>query len=387
MSKYRDDMNDTLVIGDVTWAGLRSVAESTVYVSDKVMFGLPMLLVDSAAMGDQVFDRTRRVVDERVRVADAVIGRATLRTVVLERLRASDSVASGTESLVSEVVLVSDELILSTRAAVSESVRLSDTVLGRRIARQLVTEHAKVADAVPFSASQLIVAAVTVASSTIDRLRAHTLVVDSMVLGDALAGGITSGPAIVTELVRIDGMPLGVLHARDLVNDMALAIWDEALQPGADVGQAWTAPTSGWATSRYAPFTFNSLAVIDGVAYALGADGVYALDGKGELIEAQVRTGMVDMTGGVLCHPLQSLINYELVGSAWLDVWQTQGGEQAERYTYPLPVEPANVPTTGRFTLGRGLRGRNFQYALRLAGQRAHINDWSVTFAPSKRSI
>jgi hypothetical protein len=182
-------------------------------------------------------------------------------------------------------------------------------------------------------------------------------------------------------------MPLGVLHARDLVNDMALAIWDEALQPGADVGQAWTAPTSGWATSRYAPFTFNSLAVIDGVAYALGADGVYALDGKGELIEAQVRTGMVDMTGGVLCHPLQSLINYELVGSAWLDVWQTQGGEQAERYTYPLPVEPANVPTTGRFTLGRGLRGRNFQYALRLAGQRAHINDWSVTFAPSKRSI
>ena len=74
MSNYRDDMNDTLVIGDVTWAGLRSVAESTVRVSDKVMFGLPMLVVDSAILGDQVFDRTRRVVDERVRVADAVIG-------------------------------------------------------------------------------------------------------------------------------------------------------------------------------------------------------------------------------------------------------------------------------------------------------------------------
>ena len=37
--------------------------------------------------------------------------------------------------------------------------------------------------------------------------------------------------------------------------------------------------------------------------------------------------------------------------------------------------------------LGRGLRGRHFGYTLRLKGQHAYINDWTVLTAASKRSI
>jgi hypothetical protein len=387
MSNYRDDVNDTVVMGDSTWAGLRTIAESTIFLSDQVLFGLVMLVADGVTLSDEVMDRIRRVVDEHVTVGDAVPDSATLRTLVGEQVRVTDTILSALTSLVDEVAVLGDKLILRTRATVIDTVVVSGEALNRRIARQLVTEHARLADAVPFAARHLIEDDAAVAALVVDRLRARSLVVDAVVLADELAGAFANGPALVTELVRVDGMAFGVLHARDLVNDMTVALWDEALQPGADMGQAWTAPTTGWATSRYAPFTFTSLAVIDGTAYAFGPDGVYALDGEGELIEAQARTGMVDMTGGVLCHPLQSLISYELVGSAWLDVWQAHGGVQAERYTYPLPVEPAAVLTTGRFSLGRGLRGRHFQYALRLTGQRAHINDWSVALAPSKRSI
>jgi hypothetical protein len=387
MSSYRDDVNDTVVMGDATWAGLSTIGESTVRMSDAALFGLAMLVVDAAVLGDQVYDRTLCIVDEALSASDTVLGRATLRSLVSERAIASDDILSALASLVTESLVVSDAVVLRTRAAVSDTVRVDGTALNHRIARQMVAEQARLTDAVPFAARQLVEDAAAVAGSTIDRLRARALVVDALVLADEIVSGGAGGQALVTELVRMAGEHFDRLHARDLVNDLAAALWDEALQPGADVGQAWTAPTDGWATSRYAPFTFASLAVIDGKAYALGHDGIYALDGDGELIEAQARTGMVDMTGGVLCHPLQSIISYELAGSAWLDVWQTHGGVQAEHHTYPLPVEPAAVLTTGRFALGRGLRGRHFQYALRLTGQRAHINDWSVTIAPSKRSI
>lgn len=387
MSNYRDDVNEIAVMGDATWAGLRTIAESTIFLSDQVLFGLAMLVADGAILSDQVADRIGRVVNEHVIVGDAVLGSATLRTLVVEQARIADTTRSAMATLVDEGVVLGDEVILRTRATVTDSVVVSGDALNHRIARQIVAEHARLTDAVPFAARQVIEDGAAAADQVIDRLRARSLVVDSAVLADELAGAFTSGPALVTELVRVEDMAHGVLHARDMVSDMAAAIWDEALQPGADLGQAWTAPAGGWAMSRYAPFTFASLAVIDGTAYGFGADGVYALDGDGEQIEAQARTGMVDMTGGVLCHPLQSLIAYELIGSAWLDVSQTQGGVQAESYTYSLPAEPAAVLTTGRFSMGRGLRGRHFQYALRLSGQRAHINDWSVTLAPSKRSI
>ena len=47
----------------------------------------------------------------------------------------------------------------------------------------------------------------------------------------------------------------------------------------------------------------------------------------------------------------------------------------------------ADALTNARAVFGRGLRGRHFAYTLRLKGQRAYINDWSVLTAASKRSI
>jgi hypothetical protein len=140
--------------------------------------------------------------------------------------------------------------------------------------------------------------------------------------------------------------------------------------------------------SRYAPFTFNGLAVIDGVLYGTTADGVYALSARGEAIEARMATGKVDMGKGVLVHPVAAYLEYELDadGAAVMDVTTTQSGT-AETYSYPLESEPAAELTNGRIVFGRGLRGRHFSFTLRLTARHAYINDLRVESAPTKRSV
>ena len=138
--------------------------------------------------------------------------------------------------------------------------------------------------------------------------------------------------------------------------------------------------------SRYLPYTFRGLAVIDGVAYGMSADGVYALDGDSETIAASMRTGKLDIGQGGLVHPLAAYMEYELDGAAEMDVTTTQSG-QAETYTYTLPNEVADELTNGRFIFGRGLRGRHFSFTLRMTGTHGYINDLSVNVTATKRSV
>jgi hypothetical protein len=151
-------------------------------------------------------------------------------------------------------------------------------------------------------------------------------------------------------------------------------------------GMAWTANTETWAMSRYAPYSFTSVVVIDGQLFASGPDGVYALSGGTEQITANIRTAKVDVGKGALAHPLNAYLEYELVGTATMSVSQTQAGA-VERYSYVLPQKAAQELTNGRFTFGRGLRGRHFTFELTMTGQRGYINDLSVLVAPTKRRV
>ena len=73
--------------------------------------------------------------------------------------------------------------------------------------------------------------------------------------------------------------------------------------------------------------------------------------------------------------------------AASVAVTTTQAGASTT-YTYPLDARPvADALTNARAVFGRGLHGRHFAYTLRLTGQRAYINDWSVLVTTGKRSI
>lgn len=388
MSNYRDDVNDTAVARDTLLTRTRTIAESTARVRDVLLFGLVALTVETAAASDGVADKTTSFLTESARVSEQYLHRAYKSNLLVEPGRASDAVAHSVRVLLQESAHAADELQAGVRTVLVERAVGSDEVAGQRYSKQTVQEQGKARDVLVVLQRTLVQDAARGGAAVVDRLRARTLVADAARASDTVLDTVAARPVALMEHARGSDALLGALRARDLVQDLPAVGWDELLSPGMLVGQAWTARTSGWAMSRYAPFAFTGLAVVDGVLYATGPDGVYALDGDQEEIDAQLRTGQLDMTGAVLALPVESHIEYELRGNAWLDVTTTQGGQLAQTYSYPLNARPySDVLTNARFVLGRGLRGRHFGYTLRLKGQHAYINDWTVLTAASKRSI
>lgn len=386
MSSYRDDVNEIAVASDSTWTRVKTIAESTARVRDVLLFGLVLVLNEHAVARDVVIDKVSHVTVEHALGSDQVMDRATVKTLVAERARGGDVLTGRARAWLVETASASDVLLTGTRVLLIENAAARDQILSQRRARQVVAERARGGDALLTRASTLVQDQAQGADQLLGRARQKALVLEQAVLTDQVLGAANAPAVVLIERARASAEAFGQMLARDLLVDAAVA-WDEPLQFGNEHGQAWTCDPMSWSMSRYAPFTFTGLVVIDGKLYATRSDGVYALDGDEETIEAEIRTGKLDMTGSVLAHPVQSLVEYELQGEAWLDVVETQGGAQAKTFSYALPDKPADFLTNSRFTMGRGLRGRHFAYSLRLTGQSAYINDWSVTLAPSKRSI
>ena len=384
MSSYRDDMNDTLRLQGDAVSKLRSLGESTMRLRDGVEHRLQTLTEDGVALSGVFTDSTTIVRGDGVALGDEVFGGVTRRSTVTEQVRLSDVVILKRKTLVEDSIALADDTEHAVAARTTDAATFSDQVFGQRRVVHLVVDSIRLGDAAPRIARELVTEAFVVGEAYSGKLHATDFLSDSLALA-AEDDTTTTTDSLLVERLRLSDEVWGTLHARNTVTD-ELVLWDEVLQTG-DYGQAWTASTQSWAMSRFAPFTFTSLAVIDDVLYGCNSRGVFALDGDTETMTAELRTGAMDMTGGVLAHPLEAHIEYELRGTATFDVTTTQAGTPAT-YSYPLNARPtADAMTNARAVFGRGLRGRHFAYTLRLTGQQAYINDWSVLVAPSKRSI
>ncbi len=384
MSSYRDDMNDTLRLQGDAVSKLRDTGESTVRLRDDVVHQLQTLTDDSVALSGVFTDRATIARSDGVALGDAVFGAATKRSTITEKVHIGDAIILKGKSLVAESIALADDTKHAAVARVRDGAAFSDEVLGRRRVVQLVVDGVRLNDAAPRLAREMVADGIVVSDAYSGKLRATGFFFDSIALA-AEDDTDTTIDGLLVERLRITDEVVGMLHARNTVTD-GLALWDEVLQTG-DYGQAWTASTDSWAMSRFAPFTFTSMAVIDGVAYGTGAGGVFALDGNDEPITALLRTGRLDVTNGTLVRLVEAPMEYELDGTAALDVTETQNGVAPETYTYEPDARDALVLTNSRFQLGRGLKGRHFTFALSLQGRRGYINDLRVTVAPSKRSM
>ena len=384
MSSYRDDMNDTLRLQGDAVSKLRDLGESTMRLRDGVEHRLQTLTEDGVTLSGVFTDSTTIVRADGVALGDEVFGGVTRRSTVTEQVRLSDVVILKRKTLMEDSIALADDATHAVAARTTDAATFSDQVFGQRRVVQLVVDSIRLGDAAPRIAHELVTETFVVGEAYSGKLHATDFLTDSLALA-AEDDTTTTTDSLLVERLRLGDEVWGTLRARDTVTD-GLALWDEVLQTG-DYGQAWTASTQSWAMSRFAPFTFTSLAVIDGVLYGCNSRGVFALDGDSETMTAELRTGAMDMTGGVLAHPLEAHIEYELRGTATFGVTTTQAGTPAT-YNYPLNARPtADALTNARAVFGRGLRGRHFAYTLRLTGQQAYINDWSVLVAPSKRSI
>lgn len=386
---YRDDVNEIGFGSDSTWAGLRSIAESTARGRDALFHRLHLLTTESAQVAEQITERLIALNTEAARVGEQWTVTVRSTNTVTEKARGQDVLLSRQRTLIEEAGHAADLLLTTARAMLVERAHGQDLILGQRRASQWVSESAKGRDALIALQRTLIAEAAIGSDTLLGQLRARDAVQEMAHAVDVVIDATKARPQLLSEAARGFDELFGKLRALDVVSDTPAIGWDELVQLGALLGQAWTTDASAWAMSRYAPFGFTGLAVIDGEVYATAPDGVYALDGDTEKILAELRTGLMDMTGDVLALPVESHIEYELSsgGKAWVDVTQTQSGKP-QTYAYALKGRPqADVLTNARFEFGRGLRGRHFSYALRLEGERAHINDWSVLAMPSKRSL
>ena len=150
-------------------------------------------------------------------------------------------------------------------------------------------------------------------------------------------------------------------------------------------GAAWTSNVDSWAMSRYADYQFNQLVTINGRLYGVNADGVYLIEADG-IVDAKLKTGKIDLSGGRLVHPLAAFLEYELNGQLSIDVTTTQSGT-AQTYNYRLPSELANELTNGRVQFGRGLRGRHFSFGVNITASKAHVNALRIDMTDTNRRI
>jgi hypothetical protein len=384
MSNYRDDSNDTAVISDGTWTGLSALVGDFAKAGEALLFGLLVLHTSGAVASDQAFDAGQAVIQESAIASDQIIDSVLALSFVADQAKAGDVVTQGRFVLHEDSASASDQLLLGAPFALTvDSVRVSEDVIAMRTSRDTISDQARAADSALQAATELIADSALAGDVTTGKLCAADTASDTVLIGDELVSGRDTSGALV-ESARIDALVLDHLDARQLVEDVAQI--DAGPVGDTAGGSAWTAHADGWALSRYAPFAFTSISVINDVAYVSTADGLYALNGENEQMLGSIRTGKLDLSGGGLVHPVHALIEYELDGTASMAVSQTQSGN-VERYSYALPSKLAGEQTNGRFTFGRGLRGRHFTFELTLKGKRAYINDLGVLVSPTNRRI
>ena len=384
MSNYRDDTQETAVAGDFTWAGMGSITEEVARIAGTLAFGLMVMHTSAAAASDEVFGSGAGIIIEQAVASDAVLDTKRGASLTVETVKAGESWRGVLRVLHTDSAVASDEVDGAARALVIEQAQIASEVIAQRSVATLVVESARASDTSTQAASELVADSIAISDFASDKLRARVLALDTATVSDeALGGQRATAPAI--DSARISDAVDDHLAASDIAVEGA-TVEDGTWSNLPDAGQAWTANADTWAMSRYAPYSFTGLAVIDGVAYGMAPDGVYALDDDAETISGRIETGKLDIGQGGLVHPLAAYLEYELDGAAEMDVTTTQSG-QAETYTYTLPAETAGELTNGRFTFGRGLRGRHFSFALRLTGTHGYINDLSVNTAPTKRRV
>lgn len=385
MSNYRDDIQETAIASSSTWGGLQTITSESAKIAAATIFTLGVLHTDRATASDEVFDRALHVVHEQAVVSDTVLDHAMAAAVVDDFAHIGEQFTHATRVIHDEQATASDAVFHQQSGSVlSDSAIASDAVYDHRTCTDTVEDWATIADHSGQFSSVMVEETAVLSDSAYGYLHAVYVVEDQALLSDEVISSGAGSSILVSDSAVVSDTVSDLLRAASIVTEWA-SVTDEVLG-GADTGQAWTACTDGWAMSRYQPYTFSRIAVIDGVLYGETENGVYALSGGVETVEARVRTGKLDMSGGPLTHPVAAYMEYELAGTAEMDVTTTQTGTP-QSYTYSLPPESAEHLTNGRFQFGRGLRGRHFTFELKITGEHGRVNDLTIQTAQGRRRI
>ena len=379
--------SDSAKIADSTQYGLLVVVDDSATISDYLPAGaVTALSIDGAVISDSVTDQRNVVslVSDSAKASDNLT--AIIKDMADDSAGVSDSVSDTllAVQIINEQVAVVDEVVSTTAYLVTDSARASDEVIAQRNVSNLIIDSMLLTDSMLFNRTDIIDDSITVSDHSTGKWIARGVLIDSVVIIDSVIDSIIQN-AIIMDSIAISDEVIDKLDARVLIIDGAV-IEDITLSNGGLQGQAWTANVDSWAMSRYNPYNYNRLVVINDVLYGEADDGIYQLNQEVYPVVASIKTGKMDLGNGQLTHPATAYLEYELDGGASMIVSSTQKGVE-QQYTYILPSELASELTNGRFIFGRGLRGRHFSFELIMVGTHGHINDLSIEHIPTSRRV
>lgn len=379
--------SDNLKISERTYYNLLATQDDSATISDYLpVAALTAVSIDSAVVVDSVDDQRNvvSVVSDSAKAGDNLT--AIIKDMADDSAGVIDSVSDRLRGLqiIDEQATAVDELVSTTAYLIEDSALAYGQTYGTRNVVSDIYESATIKDTLLFSRSELIDDSAAIEGSSAGKWIARGALFDTAAISDEVLDSITQN-AVIMDSIAISDEVIDKLDARVLIIDGAV-IEDITLNSGGLQGQAWTANVDSWAMSRYNPYNYNRLVVINEVLYGEADDGIYQLNQEVYPVVASVKTGKMDLGNGQLTHPAYAYLEYELDGNASMIVSSTQKGAE-QQFTYVLPNELASELTNGRFIFGRGLRGRHFSFELVMVGTHGHINDLSIEHAPTSRRV
>lgn len=386
MATYRDDHQDNAIVADGVWLKTTNIVIETAKAVSGAIIGLSIVMGDVAQAYDGVNDRAYTSVGDTAVAIDNAFGAVAGQAIVGDTLKSNESYRFTTQAMLGDTATALDDIAGKTMIIAKETAVASDGYILKRISKYWLGDTAKGKDGGYQYAKEI--AGDTAA--VFDNAKATSILKsmpgDTVTARDGIAEGINQQAMLGDTAKASDDVESKATFANH-ITDWVMA--EDGTSDSHQYGQAWTANTETWAMSRYQPYSYDGLVVIDGKLYGTNDDGVHELNVINKPVTGQITTGKMDLTGGSLSYPIGAYLEYELGGQdkqAIMAVTQTQKGI-SQTYRYKLPTEQADELTNGRFVFGRGLRGRHFTVALTITGTHGHINDMSVDVATGKRRV
>ena len=158
MSNYRDDSQDTAIASNTIFGGLRAVVEELLRVSDALLFGIAITLSSSALASDEVIDSSIQVLQDSALISEQVIDTKVASQLHTDSAKISEKYQHGLLAVQSDSAIAGDEILSgSTRSITTDSAKVSDSTTSHRIVSHLVTDSARAKDGITAIERDLIV--------------------------------------------------------------------------------------------------------------------------------------------------------------------------------------------------------------------------------------
>ncbi|MFZ4537186.1 hypothetical protein [Propionivibrio sp.] len=384
MPNYRDDETSGAVASEVYTSRLGMWLQDTARAVATVVIATSFTFSDSATAKDAMTDGSLLRSSDTATVSETYLTLAALRQNITDTGSAKDSLAVFQRTQVTDGAIAGDAITGLVTSRLTDSATASDTLTHAKRSMRQIAETATASDLVTTITRQQVSEAASASDIAVSFSTIRIRITDTAMAQDSLSETSLQS-ATMTERATASDSLWQHLSASTRWTDSAYAS-DEL--SGVGVGGAWTANVDKFATSRYYPYDFTSLAVINGTLYGTCPRGVFRLDDPAstEIIKTQLVTPSLDLSTGALVIPRSVYLAYACDGEVAMNVATEQSG-QAIDFDYTLPAELADTTTTGRITLGRGLRGRYYRFTLRTEGVRFNAAEMRVALDELKRKI